>query len=308
MSGALTLRFTTQAQLDLRRMASELSDLQRQVASSQKANDLRGFGAGASRLLNVQSLRADADARSSAISQLVSRFGVQSSALEQVATGASTLANSIRDAVSSDDGRAIGVDLSLAFSSAVSGLNEKWNGQPLFAGDRTTGEGPIKISSLDQLVATTGPDDIFDEAAREQTFDLGSGPPISLASKASDMATPLFDTLKQLKQMLDTAGGELGSPLTGAQRDQLQTLAAQLDSEANTFTNQEGRAGQLEQRFGAESTRLTDRSNLLVKEISSQKDADLAMVSVQLSSLITQYQAAAKTFSDLSKLSLLDYL
>ncbi|HVZ99589.1 MAG TPA: flagellin [Caulobacterales bacterium] len=308
MSGALTLRFTTQAQLDLRRMASQLSDLQRQVASSQKANDLQGFGAGASRLLNAQSLRADADARASAISQVVSRFGVQSSALEQVATGASTLANSIRDAVSSDDGRAIGVDLALAFSSAVSGLNEKWNGQPLFAGDRTSGPGPIKISSLDELIAATTPGQIFQEAQREQTFDLGSGPPIVLASKASDMAQPLFDTLRQLKQMIDDAGGELGAPLTGPQRDQLQVLAAQLDAEANTFTNQEGRAGQLEQRFSAEATRLTDRSNLLVKEISNQKDADLAMVSVELSSLITQYQASAKTFSDLSKLTLLDYL
>ncbi|MES1197504.1 MAG: flagellin [Pseudomonadota bacterium] len=307
MSGALTLRFTTQAQLDLRRMAGQLSDLQRQVASSQKANDLQGFGPGASNLLNVQSLRADADARSGAISQVVSRFGVQSSALEQVATGASTLANSIRDAVSADDGRALNVDLSLAFSSAVSGLNEKWNGQPLFAGDRTSGAGPVTVGSLDQLV-TTPSNQLFDEAEREQTFDLGSGPPIVLASKASDMSAGLFNTLRQMKIAMDAAGGSFGAPLTGDQRDLLQSIASQLDGHANAFTNEEGRAGQLEQRFTAESTRLTDRSNLLVKEISGQKDADLAMVSVQLSSLITQYQAAAKTFSDLSKLSLLSYL
>ena len=47
MNGALTLRFSTQAQLDIRRMTRELSDLQRQVASGAEANDLRGFGGAA---------------------------------------------------------------------------------------------------------------------------------------------------------------------------------------------------------------------------------------------------------------------
>ena len=307
MSGALTLQFTTQAQLDIKRMTSQLSDLQRQVASGAKANDLLGYGGGASLLLNTQSLRASADAQTSAINQIVSRFGVQSSALEQVAGGITNLANSIRNSVSSDDGRSISVDLSLAFSSAVSGLNEKWNGQPLFAGQRTTGDGPVTISTLDQLVSTPT-SQIFDEAANLQTFQLGSGPPIALANKASTMSSSLFDTLRQLKTMLDAAGGDLGSPLTGDQKDQLQQIASQLDGEANTFTNEEGRAGQLESRFNDEATRLTDRSDLLVKEIGNQSDADLASVSIQISSLETQYQAAAKTFSDLSKLTLLNYL
>src|SRR5262249_19250204 len=157
------------------------------------------------------------------------------------------------------------------------------------------------------LVNTPTPQ-IFDEAARQQTFDLGSGPPIPLASKASEMSSNLFDTLRQIKVMMDAAGGEFGAPMTGPRKDQLTTLASQVDAEANSFSNQEGRAGQLEQRFTSEATRLTDRSNLLVKEISSQSDADLAMVSIQISSLMTQYQASAKTFSDLSQLTLLDYL
>ncbi len=45
MGGALTLRFSTQAQSDIQRITRELSDLQRQVASGSRANDLRGFGA-----------------------------------------------------------------------------------------------------------------------------------------------------------------------------------------------------------------------------------------------------------------------
>jgi flagellar hook-associated protein 3 FlgL len=307
MSGALTLRFSTQAQMDIRRMTRELSDLQRQVASGVRANDLSGLGDGASRLLNAQSLRANADARGSALGQLEARFGVQASALSQVSASTTNLAQSIREAVSSNDGRGVGVELSIAFSGIVSGLNETWNGQPLFAGERTSGL-PVLATSLGDLVAATTPDQLYDEAARPQTIDLGSGPPIALANKASELSQPLFETLRQLKILVDTAGGELPAPLTGAQRDQLQLLAAQLDSAATTFTNAEGRAGQLEHRFSGERTRLQARSSLLAKEIGDQADADLAMVSVKISSLLVQYEASAKTFSDLSKLSLIDYL
>lgn len=308
MNSALTLRFSTQAQMDIGRMTRELSDLQRQVASGAKANDLRGFGGAASRLLNAQTLRADADARTSIIDQLQARFGVQAAALGQVAQSSSLLSQSIRDAISANDGRGIVTELTMSFSGIVSALNETWNGQPMFAGERQSG-GPIKIGTLEDLVAATGPGDIFDEAQRHQTIDLGSGTtPVILSNKASELSSGLFDTLKELKLMIDGAGGTIGQPITSAQRDMLQGLADRLEAEANHFTNEEGRAGQLQTRFAGERVRLQERSNLLLKEIGEQADADIASISVRLSSLLVQYEASAKTFADLSKLSLLNYL
>ncbi len=307
MSGPLTLRFTTQAQLDIRRITQELSALQAKVASGREAKDLQGFGGASSRLLNAQSMRANADSRASVINQLQARFGVQGAALGQVAEGAGLLAQAIREAISANDGRGIATELDLSFSSVVSALNESWNGQPLFAGERQ-GQGPIRISTLDQLQAATGPNDIFDEADRHQVLDLGVGDPIVLSAKASELSQGLFDTLADLADLIDAAGGQIGQPISGADRAALQQLADRLDAESNKFTNEEGRAGQLQKRFDAERVRLEQRSNLLLKEIGEQADADIAMVSVQLSALLVQYEAAAKTFSDLSQLSLLKYL
>jgi flagellar hook-associated protein 3 FlgL len=252
-------------------------------------------------------MRANADSRSSVINQLQARFGVQGAALGQVSEAAGLLAQSIREALSANDGRGIATELDLSFSSVVSALNETWNGQPLFAGERQ-GQGPIKISTLDQLQAATGPDDIFDEADRHQVLDLGAGDPITLSAKASELSQGLFNALGDLANLVDAAGGQIGQPISAANVSALQALADRLDSEANKFTNEEGRAGQLQKRFGAERVRLQDRSNLLLQEIGDQSDADIAMVSVQLNSLLVQYQAAAKTFSDLSQLSLLKYL
>lgn len=307
MSGALTFRFTTQAQLDIRRITRELSDMQRQVASGEASNDLLGFGGAASRLLNAQSLKANSDSRVSVITQLQARFGVQGAALGQVADGAQLLAQAIREAISSNDGRGVSTELELSFNSIVSALNETWNGQPLFAGERQ-GAGPIKISTLDQLLAATGPGDIFDEATRHQTLDMGIGEPIVLSAKASEMSQGLLNVLAGMKSMLDNAGGVIGQPISAEHRAALQNFADRLDEQATKFTNEEGRAGQLQKRFSSDRVRLQERSNLLLKEIGEQADADVAAVSVKLSSLLVQYEAAAKTFSELSKLSLLDYL
>lgn len=307
MTGALSLRFSTQAQLTFRRITGELSDLQQQIGTGAKAHDLHGFGGGSARLLSAQSSKASAAARGSVINQLDARFGVQAAALGQVSNASSLLALSVREAIAGNDGRGIVTELDLSFDSIVSGLNQTWNGQPLFAGERQ-GAGPIKVSSLAQLQAAATPEDVFEEAVRRQTIDLGSGAPIELAAKASEMSQGLFDTLADLKDLLDAAGGSIGQPITTAQTQALLSIAQRLETESANFVTEEGRAGQLQKRLEDDRTRLQERSSLLTKEIGDQADADLAEVSVRLSTLMVQYEAAAKTFSDLSKLSLLDYL
>jgi flagellin-like hook-associated protein FlgL len=305
---ALNLRFTTQAQLDVRRISGELVDLQRQVASGAAENDILGFGGSTSRLLSARSLRASDDARQSVIEQLQARFGVQGAALGQVAESSRLLAQAIRDAVSANDGRGIATDLQLSFNSTVSALNETWNGEPLFAGERQGAGSPVRVQNLDELADAVTPDALYNEADRHQVIDLGVGAPIVLAAKASELSQGLFDTLRNLHALLEGSGGDIGQPISNADRSSLLQFADQLEAHAEDFTNEEARAGQLQSRFEAEAARLQNRSNLLAKEISDQADADLAEVSIRLSSLLTQYEAAGKTFAELSRLSLLNYL
>ncbi len=302
-----TLRFNTQAQLDVARITRDLTDLQRQVASGYKSNELAGYGVGAARLLNTQGLLQLTDSRANAAAQFESRFGVQAVALGQGATAAFDLAQSIRDAISSDSVDALSTELTVAFSSIVSSLNETWNGQPLFAGERLTGS-PVIIQSLEELIAATGPDDIFEEAERPQVLELGPGAQIALADKASELATDLFETLRQFKLLIDSWGPSPPDSINAALRTQLQDFAQQLDTARETLTRAESRAGQLEKRITDERTRLTNRSNLLLKEVGEQTDADAAQLSIQINTLLVQYEATAKTFADISQLSLANYL
>lgn len=303
----LNARFFVRAQQDVRRITGELGNLQAQVASGVKANTLQGFGAASSRIVSASSMRAQTDARASILSQLDARFGVQTAALGQISDATQALAQTIREAISSNDGRGVSTELEISFNSIVSALNERWNGQPLFAGERQSGA-PIKIGTLDDLAVTTQPEDLFDEASRHQVIDLGGGAPVKLAAKASEMSTELFDTLRQIKYMLDGAGGTLGSPISGPHRLVLQNIAEDLDFHAKNFVTEEGRTGQLQKRFEEDRFRLEARSDLLAKEIGDQTDADLAEVSIKLNTLLAQYEASAKTFAELSQLTLLKYI
>lgn len=306
MSTPLSLRFFTQARQDVSRITSELADLQRQVASGAVAKDLQGFGGGSSRLLNAQSMLSQSDARASVISQLEARFDIQSAALGQVTDATNSLVQSIRDALSANDGRGVAVELELSFASIVSALNETWNDKPMFAGERQGG-GPIKVSTLEELQAAASPADIFNEAARRQSVDLG-GVPAVLAPKASELAQGLFNTLRDMKDLIDSAGGSLGQPISAGNAAAMQLIVTQLGDHSATFINEEGRTGQLSKRFTAERVRLEERSTLLTKEVGAQTDADLGEVSIKLNMLLVQYEAAAKTFTELSQLTLLKYL
>lgn len=303
----VTLRLTTQVQASFRRMTAELTALQGQVASGAKAQDLNGFGEASTRILTAKNLKASIDARESVVSQLDARFGVQSAALAQVADASTQLAQALREAVSANDGRGIATELGLSFDSVVSALNQTWNGQPLFAGERQDVQ-PIRVRTLAELQAAATPADLFDEAQRRQTIDVGQGAPIEAAAKASELSQGLFDALRDLKNLLDASGGSIGQPINGAQSSQLLSIVQRLEAQSNTLITEEGRTGQVQKRLAEESLRLRGRSDLLVKEIGDQADADLAEVSIRLSSLTMQYQAAAKSFADLSKLSLLNYL
>lgn len=298
---------TAQIQIDLARMGQQLSDIQNQIGSGARAADLKGFASAAGSLLSTQSLKAAADAKSSLIDQLQARFDVQGASLQQVADAARALALSLRTAISANDGRGIATDLELNFNSVVTALNQTWNGQPLFAGERQNGV-PVQVQTLQQLVNASGPDQIFNEAARPQTVDLGTGTPTVLAKRASDMSQGLFDVMKNLQVLLNSSAGGMGQPISQENQDTLNAMAASLDAQASAFDNESGRSGQIQAQLKTQSTQLQAQSDLLTKEIGDQRDADPAALSVQLNLLMTQYQASAKVFSDLSKLTLLNYL
>jgi flagellar hook-associated protein 3 FlgL len=301
-----TAFFNSQSSADLRRVQAELADLQRQVGSEHKADDLKGYGVDSTRIISAKAMIERTDARQVAANTLGGRLSAVDGALEGVSSATEALRQGVLVALGQDDGRYLTTSLQIGFDQARTALNTNFEGESLFGGERISAT-PVNVASLAALAAAPSTASIFDEAARGKTLDLGDGA-FTIGDKASTVATGVFDAMRTLKQLIDTAGGSLPSPLTSGQRTALQSIADSLNTARQNVLVAQGRNGELQNIVEAKSTALGAQSDALTKLMGDAANADLAEVATKLSASQVQYQAIAQTFSTLSKLSLLDYL
>jgi flagellar hook-associated protein 3 FlgL len=301
-----TAFFNQQAAADLKRTQNTLVDLQRQVGSERKANDLKGYGVESGRILSAQDLITKTNARQQAAQSLSGRLNATDVALGGAADATEALRLAVLDAIGQDNGQSLATSLQAAFDAAKQAFNTTFEGEAVFGGERI-GAAPINIASLTALAAAPSTASIFDEASRAKTIDLGDGA-FAVSARASDVSTGLFDTLRQLKQLIDTAGGTLPAPLTAGQKTALQGFAATLGASRQTLLLAQGQNGALQEAMEAKATSLGVQSDALSKVAGDAANADLAEVATRITATQVQYQAIAQTFASLSKLSLLDYL
>jgi flagellar hook-associated protein 3 FlgL len=301
-----TAFFNMQASGDLRRVQSELADLQRQIGSGNKADDLKGYGVESTRILSAQGLISRTDARQQAANTLSGRLDAVDTALGVSSDAVEALRQAVLTALGQDDGRYLNNSLQTAFDQTRTALNVNFEGESLFGGERI-GADPINVTTLAGLAAAPSTAAIFDEASRNKMVDLGDGP-FAVGEKASAFATGAFDAMRQLKQLIDSAGGSLPQPLTTGQRATLQTIADSLNTSRTTLLVAQGRNGDLQNTVEAKSEALGAQSDALTKIKGDAEDADLGEVATKLSAFQVQYQAVAQTFAMLSHMSLLDFL
>lgn len=296
---------STLARTDLARISGELYDLQRQTASGSKASDLKGYGVGASRIVSARTAIAHSAARIDAATRLVARFEIQDAALGKAASAAAQLKADIMTALSSDNGSFLGGQLDNAFQLATDAFNTQYDGVTLFAGERRAGA-VINAETLQELSGVVQSDALYDESARVPTLDLGFGAPVVVAEKASTFSRKLYDVFYDLHNV--TRGETLGQPLTEDQRSRLIGIVQDLDLAHRDVLGAQGRNGDTHARVERTVERLTAESDLLSKHLGESADADLAEVAMKLAAAQTQYQAAAKVFSQLKDLSLVNFL
>ena len=110
-----TAFFNSQSSADLRRVQAELADLQRQVGSEHKADDLKGYGIASTRILNAKAMIERSDARQQAANTLGGRLGAVDGALEGVSDATESLRQAVLTALGQDDGRYLTTSLQAAF-------------------------------------------------------------------------------------------------------------------------------------------------------------------------------------------------
>ncbi len=288
-------------------MAAELAQTNagNQLSSSEKATDLKGYGAGAETLAAMQATSTQVGGFITDAQAVGAKLASQNNALNEVAGAAGSAIQNITQAIASGSGSGLMQSLQNAFSNAVDGLNSTFNGEYLFAGGQVT-TAPVSATSLSQL--TSGPplpaiSSFFHNDQLQTTSQINSNTTIQSGFLADQVGTPLFTALQTI-----AANGPYSSPLTTAQT---QFLTAQLSSLKTVQTNLNdvvAQNGLLQNEVTNAESDLAQRQTMLQGLISNVTSADLAKATTNLQQAQLAIQAAGEVFRSLQSTSLLNAL
>jgi flagellar hook-associated protein 3 FlgL len=277
-----------------------------QVASSETATNLQGYGGGAETLTALQATATQVTGYLSNTQTVSAKLSTQDNALTEVAGGADSALQAITRAVASGNSTTLMTSLQDALSSAVDGLNSTYNGEYLFAGGQVNTQ-PVTAASLSDL--TAGPiSGLFHNDQRVTSTQLDQNTSVSTGFLANNVGTPLFQALAAIEAYNQGPNGPFTGALTSVQATFLTSQIANLDSVQANLNNVVAQNGQAQNEVTNAQGVLTQRQTMLQGLIGNISTADLATASANLQQAQLSIQAASRVFQALSGSSLLNSL
>lgn len=278
-----------------------LANTQKQLATSKKASDYAGLGTEAVRNLSTHSLLAKQDAYVAAADRVGTTLSLNDANIGAIDTSAMSLKQDLLTAVGTGKGVGLNEAITAAFNQFRASLNASEGGAALFGGAQTDGP-PFLPSTLADTIATPA-SAAFANDSIKASVRLSDGVDVQYGVTASDIGSGLYSAFQTL-----AGAGPIGDPPTAAQVSVLTQAAGQIDTGLTNLRAVNAENGRKQAQAETLGTRAADRATLLQGIISGNEDADLGQVAIDLAQQKTVLQASYSVFSQLSGLSLVNYL
>lgn len=285
----------------IQRAQQKLAASQTQLATGKKAADIADLGIDSVRTLSSRSLMSRQEAYVTAADRVSGTITLYDSHLSGIETSGEDLRKSLLGAVGT--GRAAGIQeqIEAAFLHLKTSLNASEGGVPLFAGSQTEGL-PFTPTSLSDLTVLP-PANIFTNDKVRATARLSDGLDINYGIVADEVATGLVMAFTTLAN-----AGPFGETLTAAQISAMTDAADQMGTALKSVREINAENGRRQAYVETLGTRASERATLLRTIVGKVEDADLGQVAIDISVQKTSLEATLTVFSQLSKLSLVNYL
>jgi flagellar hook-associated protein 3 FlgL len=281
-----------------------------QIASGKTADTYAGFGDQAQVLTATITAQARNDSYTSATSMATTQADLQNTQLGSLSDLAVQLKTAVSNAVANNDPSTLMSQVQNIFDQATGILNSKdANGDYIYSGGKTN-TAPVTVSTLADLVALPSVSGAFANGNDKKAVQVADGQTVSYGMTASDVATGLMQSLKDIAAF-DAGGSGNFSGSTNLSQAQNTFLTGEIptlgtvDTNLNNVTAQNGFAyNQLKNATTQQGT----LSTLYAGFVSNLQDTNMADAATQLSLNQTALQAALQVTSGLNKLTLLNYL
>ncbi len=285
----------------IQRSQAALAVTQQRLSTGKKAADFADLGTETVRNLSAHSLLARQDAQSSVAKRVGTTLSIYQGHLEGIEKSASDLKLDILNAVGTGDAAGLQEAINTAFSQYRTSLNAHEGGAPMFAGSQTDME-PFTPETLADVAAISAADAFKDDGVRSNAR-VADGVDVKYGITATAVGKDLYAAFQTLAQ-----AGPIGAKPTPAQIDALKQALGELGTGIDSLRAVNADNGRKQNQVETLTTRGEQRGLLLEGVIETNEDADLGQVALDLAQQKTMLQASYSVFSQLSDLSLVNYI
>ena len=327
---------------------TQLDTLTQQAGSGHVANSYAGLGTAAQKSLDLQPQIAQLAAQQTAIGAVTGRLGVTQDVLTQISaiTSAFEADTAKLNAVTPQQIDSVAASARSALQQVASLLNSK-DGQTYVFGGTDSATAPVpdaagiltspfytQIGAAVSALATNGgaatvaatlavaSSDVAGTTpfagapGQPPTVDLGDGAPVqvgvlanantlSVSGGASTTGSYMRDILRGLATLSNLSSGQ--ATATGFM-SLVQDTQASLSGAVAALGVEGGALGDTQASLAKVQTQAADTSTTLTAQLSSVQDVDMATTISELSQVQTQLSASYKLISEMSQLSLVNFL
>ena len=279
----------------------KLADTQLALNSGKRANDLAALGSTATRNLSARSLLSRQDAQTAEAKLLGTTLSLYDANITSIDTLGSDLREKLMTAIGTGEGASLQSTIEGAFSQFRAALNASDGNSPLFAGSQGDTD-PFRPLTLGDTIGATVESAFANDGVRA-TARVGDGVDMQYGVLASEIGGGLLSVFRTLAE-----AGTIGDKPSAAQIDAFKNAVAQLDTAMPAVRTVNGSNGLRQAQLEVLETRGQARANLLEAYVSDNEDADYGQLATDLTAQKTMLQASFSVFSQLSGLSLVNYL
>lgn len=296
---------------EMMRNQQRLNVSQTQVSTGKKAQTFEGLGSDAQASLNARALQAKVDQYATQATTADDQMEIHEQYLQQLRKATNTLRTALGSAVGVNDASTVQTALDTAFQTVISVLNGKVDGKYVFGGTRTD-TAPVASTTLAGLDGLPpGQPGVFQNGDTRLSVQVDDSLTVTYGELASDVGSGLMSIFQQMVEYNSgtTPGGTaFGSGMPDAQKTFLQGIMNQLGTVDADLVQRDSALGATRTLVADTQARQKSISTTVGQVISDIEDVDAAEAITRLNQDQTALQSSYKVVSQLSSISLLNYL
>lgn len=296
------------ALLDLMKAQTRAADAQERVSTQKNATDLTGFGRQSETLTAMKGAQSRIQGFIDTAGAVSARLVTQDLAMNQISDGIAGIREALANAIATESGGSMMLDLEGQFQAIRGGLNMRHHGGYLFSG-ASTSTTPIDATNLTELLAAPTVSSLFNNDDLKTASRVAEGTTLETGFLADELGSDVVSILRSIQAFHTTPGsGPLSGRLTEDQKAFLSARISELEQAGTAMIDKIARTGSLANQVESVASGHEAQKIALDELLADRTDANMAEAITDLQLSEVAIQASAQVINQLRQVSLLNYL